>query len=107
MSSSRKPKDKADLTKLAEAVNMVEMETEKGAGTIILFKTPTCPNCRAAAALLDKAGIEYSALNANEERDLVKKFGIKQAPTLVLVNKKGFEKFRGVSNIKGWLMQNK
>ena len=75
-----------------------------GDEAIILFKTPTCPNCKAAGALLDKAGVQYTALNANEERELVAKFGIKQAPTLVLVHGDEFEKFRGVSDIKGWLM---
>ncbi len=72
----------------------------------ILFKTPTCPNCKAAGALLEKAGIKYTALNANEEKELVEKYGIKQAPTLVLTNGASFEKYRGVSEIKGWLMQN-
>ena len=54
--------------------------------------------------LLEKAGIGYTALNANDEKALVEKFGIKQAPTLVLVNGDSFEKYRGVSDIKGWLM---
>ena len=72
--------------------------------SILLFKTPSCPNCKAAGAILDKAGVEYKPLNANEERELVQKFGIKQAPTLVLVNGDSFEKYRGVSDIKGWLM---
>ena len=71
----------------------------------ILFKTPTCPNCKAAMALLDRAGIAYAAVNANEEKTLVEKYGVKQAPTLVLLNGDGFEKYRGVSDIKGWLMQ--
>ena len=69
----------------------------------MLFKTPTCPNCRTAEALLGKAGVSYSALNANEERELVEKFDIRQAPTLVLVHGDTFEKYRGVSDIKGWL----
>ncbi len=72
--------------------------------SILLFKTPSCPNCKAAGAILDRAGVEYKPLNANEERELVQKFGIKQAPTLVLVNGDSFEKYRGVSDIKGWLM---
>ncbi|MBR1843157.1 MAG: ribonucleoside triphosphate reductase [Oscillospiraceae bacterium] len=71
---------------------------------VILFKTPTCPNCKAAAALLDKAGVQYTALNANENAELVNKYGVKQAPTLVIVGEGGFEKYRGVSDIKGWLM---
>ena len=81
----------------------VKEEVERSEGGIILFKTPTCPNCKAAAALLDKAGVEYTVLNANEERELVSKYGIKQAPTLVVENGAGFEKYRGVSDIKGWL----
>ena len=73
-------------------------------GSVILFKTPTCPNCKAAAALLDKAGVAYTALNANENASLVNKYGVKQAPTLVIVDGDSFEKYRGVSDIKGWLM---
>ncbi|MBR3738074.1 MAG: ribonucleoside triphosphate reductase, partial [Eubacterium sp.] len=72
---------------------------------VILFKTATCPNCKAAGALLDKAGVKYTALNADENAELVAKFGVKQAPTLVIMNgEDSFEKFRGVSDIKGWLM---
>ena len=85
-----------------------ECETQKEPvqtdGKILLFKTPTCPNCKAAMALLDKAGITYSPLNANEEKDLVEQYGIKQAPTLVVISESGYEKYRGVSDIKGWLM---
>lgn len=81
----------------------VQMNAENG--TVMLFKTPTCPNCKAAGALLDRAGIKYSTLNANEERDLVEKYGVKQAPTLVILKEDGFEKYRGVSDIKGWLMR--
>jgi len=73
---------------------------------IYLFKTPTCPNCKAASVLLDKAGIKYTALNADENKELVETFGVKQAPTLVIKNGDGFEKYRGVSDIKGWLMNN-
>ncbi|MBR6916490.1 MAG: ribonucleoside triphosphate reductase, partial [Clostridia bacterium] len=43
---------------------------------VILFKTPTCPNCKAAAALLDCAGIAYEAKNADEEPELVAKYGV-------------------------------
>ena len=71
---------------------------------ILLFKTPTCPNCKAASALLDKAGVPYTPLNSNEEKELVMKYGVKQAPTLVLIHGDTFEKYRGVSDIKGWLM---
>ena len=79
-------------------------ETVTAAGSTILFKTATCPNCKAAGALLDKAGIEYVAINADENPELVAKYGIRQAPTLIVENGDGFDKFRGVSDIKGYLM---
>ena len=72
---------------------------------ILLFRTPTCPNCKTASALLDRAGVAYTPLNSNEERELVEKYGVKQAPTLVLIHGDSFEKYRGVSDIKGWLMK--
>ena len=37
-------------------------------------------------------------------RELTAKYGVKQAQTLVVRTGEGFEKFRGVSDIKGWLM---
>ena len=79
-------------------------EKAKEGAKIILFKTPTCPNCKAAMALLDRAGVHYAAVNANDEKDMAKKYGVRQAPTLVLASGESFEKYRGVSDIKGWLM---
>ena len=70
----------------------------------ILFKSPTCPNCKAAMALLDRAGVKYAAVNAADARELTAKYGVKQAPTLVVRTEDGFEKYRGVSDITGWLM---
>ena len=93
------PADEAPAVTAAHAEAPVASES-----SVILFKTPTCPNCKAAAALLDKAGVAYTALNANENASLVNKYGVKQAPTLVIVDGDSFEKYRGVSDIKGWLM---
>ena len=99
------------LQEIREGAPMLEKDRldaeQEDMSKIFLFKTPTCPNCKAASALLDKAGVAYTALNANEEKDLVEKFGVKQAPTLIIVNDKGsaYDKFRGVSDIKGWLMK--
>jgi len=96
------------INKIHEAIDTIEQGMAPTAsmsqeGSAILFKTPTCPNCKAAGALLDKAGVSYTVMNANEEPDLVEKYGIKQAPTLVLVHGDSFEKYRGVSDIRGWL----
>ena len=55
--------------------------------------------------LLDRAGVRYETVNANEAKDLVERYDVKQAPTLVLLGQDSFTKYRGVSDIKGWLMQ--
>ena len=68
----------------------------------ILFATPTCPNCKAAAMFLDKAGVGYEKLMANENPDLVAMYEIKQAPTLVIIKDGKVEKFANLSNIKAF-----
>ena len=65
----------------------------------ILFATKTCPNCRIAASLLDKANVSYRKVYVEDEPELAKQLGLKQAPTLVV----GGEKIVNVSNIKKYL----
>ena len=50
---------------------------------MLLFTTKTCPNCRIAKAALDKAGMKYKVVDAEENPELCRKFNIQQAPTLV------------------------
>nr|MBQ8890875.1 ribonucleoside triphosphate reductase [Clostridia bacterium] len=69
----------------------------------LLFTTATCPNCKVAKMLLDKAGIEYETLLANENLELVSSFEIKQAPTLVLTDGKSYTKYVGTSEIKKYI----
>ena len=69
-----------------------------------LFATLTCPNCKIACASLDKAGIEYSKVYADNEPEKAQQFGIKQAPTLVITDGNGgFVKYAGAPAIKEYL----
>ena len=54
---------------------------------------------------MDEAGVSYEALDANDAPDLVKKYGIMQAPTLVVVDGDDYKKYTGVSDIRGWMSQ--
>ena len=87
----------------AEPVQEAPVVEESGENRAILFATPTCPNCRIACSYLDKAGFAYEKLMAEENADLAIKYGVKQAPTLVLVSGAGFEKFAGAGAIKQFL----
>ena len=68
-----------------------------------LFTTATCPNCKIAVSLLDKAGVIFNKLLANENVEAVNALGIKQAPTLVVVENGKASKYTGVSDIKKYL----
>ncbi|MBQ2967406.1 MAG: ribonucleoside triphosphate reductase [Clostridia bacterium] len=85
-----------------EEAPVKEAVSDSNDGTY-LFATATCPNCKIACAALDKAGVAYEKLLANEYPELVEEFGIKQAPTLVVVKNGEVQKFTGVSDIKKML----
>jgi ribonucleoside-triphosphate reductase len=72
-----------------------------------LFATATCPNCKVAGQLLDKAGIEYEKLISEDHSELARAYSIKQAPTLIIDDGISFEKHMGVSDIKKFLSAEK
>ncbi|MBE6798572.1 MAG: ribonucleoside triphosphate reductase [Ruminococcaceae bacterium] len=69
----------------------------------ILFATTTCPNCKMAVHLLEKAGIEFEEIFADKDPETAKKFEIRQAPTLVLIDGENVQKITNVSNIKAYI----
>ncbi len=73
---------------------------------IYLFKSATCPNCKIAESLLDKANINYQKVLAEQNVALTESLGIKQAPTLVVVKNGELEKFTMVPNIKKFIQAN-
>ena len=70
---------------------------------LILFTTSTCPNCRMAKTFLDRAGLLYDTVIANEEPELTRKYGVRQAPTLVAISNGTAEKIVNVSNIRRFI----
>ena len=89
-------------------VNAVTPQVEKEQGGVadgvFLFATKTCPNCKMAAMFLEKAGIPFEKVYADENVELVERFGIKQAPTLVVVeNGVEAEKAVNLSNIRKYI----
>ena len=73
---------------------------EEKAGRVLLFTTKTCPNCKTAKKMLQDAGVEYTAVSAEEQPDLVRKYRVMQAPTLVAVTDHGTESAAGVTMIR-------
>ena len=90
---------------VAHGMQPEEVGTVSAAHTAQLFTRTTCPNCRVAEKMLDKAGVAYENLTAEEHPDLCREYGIKGAPTLVLSDGVHFEKYYGVAEIKKLLAE--
>ena len=72
-------------------------------GETLLFATKTCPNCKMAKMLLDKAGIKYVIVDAEENADKTKEFHVTKAPTLIVPNSENYDVYENASNIKGYI----
>ena len=66
-----------------------------------LFTTKTCPNCKIAKQMLKEE--TYQVIDAEENRELVSKYGIMQAPTLVVIENGKMNKYVNASNIKRYV----
>ena len=73
---------------------------KKNDGEILLFTTKTCPNCKMAKMMLDKAGIKYTVIDAEDQKDLTQKYGVKKAPTMLVANGQGYDRYENASFIK-------
>ena len=82
---------------------VVEQVIEQSLEDITLFATKTCPNCKMAKMLLDKAGIKYKVIDAEENPELTNKYHVRKAPTLLVPTDDGIESFENASNIKGFI----
>ncbi len=70
-----------------------------------LFTTKTCPNCGMAKELLKDTS--YVLIDAEENMELTQKYGVMQAPTLVISNGDNVKKFVNVSNITKYVEESK
>lgn len=68
-----------------------------------LFTTKTCPNCAVAKEMLSNENIVL--VDAEDNRELARKYGVMQAPTLVVVGEEGSDKYINASNIQKYVDQ--
>ncbi len=78
-------------------------ESAPKAESLMIFTTKTCPNCKMAKMMLDKAGIAYTTIDAEDNKDVTLSYGVKKAPTLLVPNGNGFDVYDNASKIKGYI----
>lgn len=80
----------------------VEQETEAPMlDGLYLFTTKTCPNCYMAKEYLK--GTSHAVVDAEENPELAREYGIMQAPTLVEIRAGKAKKYVNASNIKNFV----
>lgn len=73
-------------------------------GDLLLFTTKTCPNCKIVKVLLDENNLTYKIIESENNLDLVEKYDIMQAPTLV-VKGEDITKYNGVVEVENFIKQ--
>ena len=81
----------------------VEVKVEQPQDIKYLFTTKTCPNCKLVKEYLKN--VPYVTIDAEENMELARRYGVMQAPTLVGVNGDSHKKYVNASNIKKYVDQ--
>lgn len=97
-----KAKSHASLVKISG--EDVEIQPVKKTEAL-LFTTSTCPNCRIAKEMLNESGAIYEVIDADAHPDMVQKYGIRQAPTLIVNDGEHMKKYVNASNIQKYVEQ--
>ncbi len=69
----------------------------------ILYATETCPNCKLAAAWLEKANVPFEKRFVSEHKDEATALGLKQAPSLVVEEAGDTKVYAGVAAVKAYI----
>ncbi len=81
----------------------VEVKVEQPQNIKYLFTTKTCPNCKLVKEYLKN--VPYVTIDAEENMELARRYGVMQAPTLVVVSGSNHKKYVNASNIKKYVDQ--
>ncbi len=89
------------VVRLSNFAENVEVSVETPHNIKYLFTTKTCPNCKLAKEFLKD--VKYVSIDAEENIELANRYGVMQAPTLVVVDGDSHKKYVNASNIKKYV----
>ena len=81
----------------------VEVTVKEPQNVRYLFTTKTCPNCKLVKQYLKD--IPHVVIDAEENMELAARYGVMQAPTLVVIEGDKQKKYVNASNIKKYIDQ--
>ncbi len=86
------------VVKLSSTDSDTKVEVATSVKAKYLFTTKTCPNCKLAKEYLKDEN--YILIDAEENTELASRYGVMQAPTLVIVDGDHVKKYANASNIR-------
>ena len=95
--SKFKPKTNDCVCQKEELASDIEMNGP------VLFTRNGCPNCKTSKMMLDKAGVKYEVINAEENPEITIKYGVKKAPTLLVPNGNRIDAYDNASEIRKYI----
>ncbi len=69
----------------------------------VLFTRSGCPNCKTSKMMLDKAGVKYSVIDAEQDAESTRRYGVKKAPSLLVPDGDGFKTYDNASEIRKYI----
>ena len=98
-----------DARKVIQPVQQAKEEIQKveekviSGGKLLLFTTKTCPNCRQAEKMLNEKGIKFEQIDASENEELVNKYNVMAAPTLVITDGDNTNIYKGIVDVQKYI----
>ena len=69
----------------------------------VLFTRSGCPNCKTSKLMLDKAGVRYNVIDAEQDAESTRRYGVKKAPSLLVPDGDGFQMYDNASEIRRYI----
>ena len=88
---------------IPEDIGFKESYTTEVLTKPLLFTRTGCPNCKTSKMMLDKAGVKYDVVNAEEDKETTLRLGIKKVPTLLVPDGNDFKIYDNASEIRKYI----
>ena len=88
---------------IPEDIGFKESYTTEVLTKPLLFTRTGCPNCKTSKMMLDKAGVKYDVVNAEEDKETTLRLGIKKVPTLLVPDGDDFKVYDNASEIRKYI----
>jgi len=71
--------------------------------SFMLVTSEHCPNCVTVQTVMNNANIQYSIVDVSEYPEVISKYSVRSAPTLIVRNGEGFDTYATESNIRAFV----